>query len=846
MLYIFAVVFLFIIRCRFPKSKSVAEIIRSRYGNHVLKITRKYERLDYKIRKVTLDITFLRTCVENDVIPTFLNFKVSSSRLRGSRVYMECQKKLLCDEIAFKVVHLEKLNRDFKQLGDDLKSVISYFDLTHVINLSTKCNISAIKKVEHIQNYKLLELIGEQLGHDPNDVIRNYSSYVLSEIEKNLLIKGLNYALPPKKLKYEDYLLPFELLYRDVLKNHENDNSLIHLKSRIRDIGLSSFSLYNKKDHRFENLSKEEHAAFLSLLNNDTIIIQKADKGNTVVIVDKAIYLERMEELLSDTSKFHQISFNSKHKVNKEVRHLLDMEATIKTCLDDLRDNNYLSPEDHKFMNPTGSRPGVLYGICKVHKEVGSEGETPPFRPILSAIGTSTYNMAKFFVPILKTSTVNQFTIEDSFSFADEIVKQDSTLYMTSFDIKSLFTNIPLDETIAICIEKLYHRKKKVKGMLKRHCTKLLTLATKSSCFTFNNKYYSQIDGVAMGSPLGPTLANVFLSHHETSWLENCPAQFKPAYYRRYVDDVIVLFTSKDHVKKFLRYMNSRHRNIEFTHEEEKDGSLPFLDVLITRVDNRFVTSVYRKKTFSGVYLNFKSFLPIDYKQGLLFTLLFRAYKISSDYSKLHEEIEKLQIIWQMNKFPLFFIDKCIYKFLDKLFVARHVRSDVGNKEDVVVSLMYLGKISIELKKRLRNAFRSYCPNINLRVVFSSPNRLKNGFSFKDIIMKNLNSLVLYKYTCGICRDTYVGKTKRHFIVREHEHLGISILTNNNYSYNENTATAVRKHIHNCNHVSSADDFQIIGSARNNYHLTIKESIVIVMLKPTLNIAKDTMPLHLF
>ena len=112
--------------------------------------------------------------------------------------------------------------------------------------------------------------------------------------------------------------------------------------------------------------------------------------------------------------------------------------------------------------------------------------------------------------------------------------------------------------------------------------------------------------------------------------------------------------------------------------------------------------------------------------------------------------------------------------------------------------------------------------------------------------MKNLNSLVLYKYTCGICRDTYVGETKRHFIVRTYEHLGISVLTNNDYSYNDNTATAIRKHIHNCNHVSSVDDFQIIGTARNNYHLRIKESIAIVMLKPSLNNAKESVPLHLF
>ena len=481
-----------------------------------------------------------------------------------------------------------------------------------------------------------------------------------------------------------------------------------------------------------------------------------------------------------------------------------------------------------------------------MHKDADNVGDTPPFRPILSAIGTCTYNLAKFFVPLLKTFTVNEFTINDTFSFTDEIVKQDSKLYMTSFDIKSLFTNIPLDETISISVEKLYHRKKKVKGILKRHCKELLTLATKSSCFLFNNTYYTQIDGVAMGSPLGPTFANVFLSHHEISWLENCPAQFKPAYYRRYVDDVIVLFRSKDHVKKFLGYINTRHPNIEFTYEEEKNNSLSFLDVTITRTHNSFITSIYRKKTFSGVYLNFKSFLPNGYKQGLLFTLLFRAYKISSDYSKLHEEIKKLKVIWQKNKFPLFFIDKCISKFLDKLFTVKRQNVVVNSKKDVIMPLVYLGKISIELKKRLRNTFRLYCPDVNLKVVFSSQNRLKNGFSFKDVIMMDLNSLVLYNFTCGICNDTYIGKTKRHFMVRTHEHLGISILTNNKLSYNDNTATAVRKHIHDNNHLCTMDDFQIIGNSRNDYYLQIKESILINTMKPTLNVAKESMPLYLF
>ena len=169
----------------------------------------------------------------------------------------------------------------------------------------------------------------------------------------------------------------------------------------------------------------------------------------------------------------------------------------------------------------------------------------------------------------------------------------------------------------------------------------------------------------------------------------------------------------------------------------------------------------------------------------------------------------------------------------------------VSNKP-ITISLQYLGKASLEVRKRLRNAFRSYCPGLKLRVLFSSPNRLKNAFTFKDPIMKELNSLVLYKFTCGICNNSYVGKTKRHFIIRQHEHLGVSILTGNRLAYNEQSASAVRKHSRLCNHGSSANDFKIIDTATNNYHLLLKESIVISVLKLTLNNTKESMPLHLF
>ena len=237
-----------------------------------------------------------------------------------------------------------------------------------------------------------------------------------------------------------------------------------------------------------------------------------------------------------------------------------------------------------------------MYGLCKVHKGRGTSNDLPPFRPILSAKGTCTYNIAKFFVPILKDLTLNEYTACDSFSFCDEIQEQDNNLYMASFDIESLFTNITSDETINICVNNVFDKKKRVKGLLKKDFKQLLTLSVKSSCFVFNNVYYQQVDGVAMGSPIWPTLANLFLVNYESKWLKDCPVQFTPKYYRRYVDDIFLRFRAKDHVQKFFRYMNSRHPNIKFTFEKENDNKVSFFDISITRTENKFTTSIFRKR----------------------------------------------------------------------------------------------------------------------------------------------------------------------------------------------------------------------------------------------------------
>ena len=134
-----------------------------------------------------------------------------------------------------------------------------------------------------------------------------------------------------------------------------------------------------------------------------------------------------------------------------------------------------------------------------------------------------------------------------------------------------------------------------------------------------------------MGSPLAPTFANAFLCFHEQIWLNECADEFKPACYRKYVDDIFVLFHSPDHLEKIKKkYLNSKHTNIRFTCEKEHNNFMPFLHVLIPRTSNGFKTTVYHKPTFSGVYSNFNSFIFEEYKVGLIFILLFQTFSIVS------------------------------------------------------------------------------------------------------------------------------------------------------------------------------------------------------------------------
>ena len=169
-------------------------------------------------------------------------------------------------------------------------------------------------------------------------------------------------------------------------------------------------------------------------------------------------------------------------------------------------------------------------------------------------------------------------------------------------------------------------------------------------------RLYKQVDGVAMGSSLGLILANTFLVYFEKNWLQNCPSDFKPHSYRRYVDDIFVLFNSPEHLEAFRNFLYGRHTNLSFTTENENQNRISFLDMQIIHNDKTFAISAYRKPTFSGVYTYFYSILPSTYKLGTVYALAYIYFRIDSSWTKLHTELVCLKQIFLKNGYPENFI----------------------------------------------------------------------------------------------------------------------------------------------------------------------------------------------
>ena len=589
-----------------------------------------------------------------------MRFKLYRKSLHSSQFYKSWQIKLLNHEILDKrrrICELETSRKKDRSLLDEKLSVIDRCIVGWAVNRSVghyekniECNHE--RKLSHLGVFNSLNPC------DPESVVHNFSSIRLPTKIKTFLAFGLDFCLPIYNLDFYKYFLPIEKIAYVLSKEPclGDINSFFH---KFKDLSYKYYYTF-KSSKVFSPFFRPSDIKLLKTFSKkfkSEIVVSSPDKGRGVVIVDKPVYLQSMLRLLSNSHTFKMIT-------EPIQKYSWRIEDRINRFLLKIKKQNIISDSVYEDLHVTGSGPGILYGLPKIHKpDFSSKFQ---YRPIFAAYNQPSYKIAKHLVPLLSDLTTNQYTVRNSEEFAQKIIstRHADEFFMASFDIESLFTNIPIQETIEICVNILFSNSSTVFGFTKSIFKNFLELAVKNSFFIFNGKYYEQTEGLGMGLPLGPTFANIFMCFHEQNWLANCPPDFKPVVYNRYIDDTFLLFRDESHCTLFFNYLNQQHSSIKFTVETETNNSLSFLDCKVMRCGDQFCTSVFRKNSFTGLTMSFFSFCCKRFKLNSVKTLIFRAYNICSSYTSLHLEFQFLVDMFFQNGYPKSLIQNTINKFL--------------------------------------------------------------------------------------------------------------------------------------------------------------------------------------
>ena len=278
----------------------------------------------------------------------------------------------------------------------------------------------------------------------------------------------------------------------------------------------------------------------------------------------------------------------------------------------------------------------------------------------------------------------------------------------------------------------------------------------------FQGQYYQQMEGAAMGSPLSPIVANIFMEKFEKEALETAP--HPPSLWKRYVDDTFVI-QEEQHKEEFFQHINSIDPNIKFTAETTKaDGSMPFLDTLVTsQSDGSLATTVYRKPTHTKQYLQWDSHHAITNKYSIISSLLHRAKHICCNQQLLEEEQSHIQRALSMCKYPDWAINRTKLKM--------STPKSNNNKSSRTIGRGY---ITVSYSEGLSESVKNICKKYGIQVHFKSGKSIKDELvapKDKDHLRKK--SGIIYRYKCDRleCDEEYIGETARTFGERYKDHL---------------------------------------------------------------------------
>ena len=457
-----------------------------------------------------------------------------------------------------------------------------------------------------------------------------------------------------------------------------------------------------------------------------------------------------MNAILSDESKFTPVNRNNTKEFQAQVNQLINAANAVIGGV-------HFEPIIGDYT------PGYAYGNVKTHKKGN------PLRPIISQVPTPTYQLAKRLNHLITPYLPDKYCLKSTADFVDIIHSSKPAGVMASLDVESLFTNVPVNDTVEIILDCVYkHPTLPPLSLTPSLLKKMLLACTSEALFRSpTGQLFKQKDGVAMGSPLGCLFANMYMGWLEGQVLENIQPILPT--YCRYVDDIFLQAESPEQLRLLKKKMEEMSV-LKFTIEESENNRIAFLDLDIDSSHGTFKTTVYRKPTDAGRCMNGKSECPDRYRHSVIRAYVRRAIKCCNSWTALHQELQHVKQILVNNSFSNTEVDQEIQAQLD-----RHQHQTPPEQKPHAIKLFYKNQMSPShkvdervLQSIIHNNIIPTDDKASIDLVIYYKNTKTSSLFMKNNMSANPDPLqrtcVVYKFTCphDDCRrhpKHYIGAT---------------------------------------------------------------------------------------
>ncbi|CAF4187077.1 unnamed protein product, partial [Adineta steineri] len=473
----------------------------------------------------------------------------------------------------------------------------------------------------------------------------------------------------------------------------------------IKQFGSQSEVIFNQQfstssSLTYHNMYRTRHElnTILSIkrkLKRLPIIIRQSDKTGIMHIGYKSDYDKKVLLYQEKTIAYKELIYNP----------LIDTFFKVIRVLNDLLRDKEIKVWQYKKMVPDQNKIQLayLYFIPKPHKE------GTPLRPIVSSINAPTTGISKLLDRLIRPlfdQHVEQTTIIDGVHLIRRLqlyVKLGllkTTTHICTCDITDLYTMLPQEESINILKRFLEHfGYTHVQGMTINAIESLARIVLMENVFYYEQKYYCQIKGGAMGSAFTLTLANIFMWHWEQTLVEH--QRNSTELYGRYIDDIF--FTSNDsmnHINQLLKEANDRHTNIKLTSVIQNPNS--FLDVNINNVGHDLITSVYHKQSSEPYVVPYKSDHPRNVFVNIIECTLLRAIRYSSTLQEFNHERRAIKLMLLYNGYPTKYIYSQFHEFFTKYsFTSMSITPMIHDENEfLLLRRQLLGEATVTQHRR--------------------------------------------------------------------------------------------------------------------------------------------------